>query len=388
MRYRNVIVAFFLLALFGCKEEFYVNPNAKDLLPPHVGPGPGTDPVTQNPKREVPYLVTESFTGNNQQKLDLLMVIDNSGSMTEEIQSVKEQLGAFTERLQSRRAVDYQMAYTTTNFVLQTRPGNEKLQASTQSSTNGRRVVMSATDSDPVGIARDIIQSIPVHRDWSPVYYSGWEMGILAAKDTIETTGSVFMRDRTDLAVITVSDEDDHSDIRCLNPNDSDCRANAGMDYVCSPDGGTCPYMDLGQAKSFFQGLGRSVLYRPLVGLPTASCTTVFSVGNRYIGLAQLLGFEAMNVCTDTNPTALGLNLLSIADSISARGICFPLTQKATGNAIEVSISTGLAVPQIVPEGPDGYRFDAATNAICFPGSVIFDGSSSVVVSYQSLRLE
>ncbi len=149
---------------------------------------------------------------------------------------------------------------------------------------------------------------------------------------------------------------------------------------------GSCPYLGLEIAKNYFKGLGRSVLYNALVGLPNPVCSTVHTKGNRYISLATLMGFTAGNICTavpaGATESPLESNLLAIADSISRRGICFNLTQKATGQEIVVKLDGSAMSP-----GASTYQFDSSTNAICFSQAVVLNGAR-VDVSYQSLRLE
>lgn len=386
MKFVTAFAVFLLLFLFtGCEETFYANPTPKDLGK-QTGTGPGDDDNGTGEQDEyhlVPYTHTESFTGSNLQKLDVLMVVDNSGSMSEEIAAVRNQLGNFVARLQARQVVDYQIAITTTNYIAQNIAGGSRLYASTQSGTAGKRVAKSASDANAVQIGRDILTSLPFNSSWS-----GAEMGILAAMDTIHISGSDFMREKTDLAIITLSDEDDHSDPACSDVESASCKAYARLDVTCPLGDGNCPYLSLNTAKSYFQGLGRSVLYKILVGLPNPVCSTVFTLGTRYINLASLLGFTAGNVCTSvpsgSTLSPLEENLLGIADSISRRGVCFNLTAKATGEDILVSIySGGSSSP--VPEGTNGYLYDTATNAICFSSATILN-NTRIDVSYESLK--
>lgn len=401
MKHHVLVISFLsLFFIVSCgAESFRSGAGGGGGLDPHSGNGNGdgdsnSDPDDpNNPNRAlVPYTYSESFTGNNQQQLDLLFVVDNSGSMTEEINAVKAQLGNFVNKLQSRRMVDYQVAVTTTNFIAQTRASSdassmEKLQKSgVAGPTQGKVVAKSATDSDPVQIARDILSSIPFNNTWS-----GYEMGISGALDVINSVGSTFMRDRVDLAVITLSDEDDHSDPTCkTDVNGAQCVNYARKDLTCPLADGSCPYLDLNAAKTAFQSLNRSVIYKPLVGLASPACSTVATVGKRYTQLASLLGFSSLNICAATSASQpvspLEQNLINIAESISARGICFPMTVKATGQEIVVNIVQGGTSTQLQPDPSNGYQYDSATNAICFPGSIVIDSSVRIDVSYQSLH--
>lgn len=391
--YMMYISIFMILFLSSCASDT-LRSLAKANPTPDTQQGDGNPLGSEGGDKTVPlvpYTYTESFTGNNQQQLDILMVIDNSGSMTEEIAAVTNQLGNFVSRLQTRRAVDYQVAVTTTNFIAQTRPASDaahadKLQASKVAATLNQQIVKSATDANPVQAARDILSSIPFNPTWA-----GYEMGIYSAVDVIQSVGSQFMRPKTDLAIITLSDEDDHSDPFCRDDvNGTHCTNYARKDIVCPLADGSCPYYDVNVAKQVFQGLNRSVLYKPLVGLPTPRCSTVATIGNRYIQLANLLGSAALDVCAavPANQTVSPLeqNLLGIADSISARGICFPMTVKATGKEILVAVVTNGNSQPMALDPINGYTFDDSTNAICFPGSVVIDSMTRIDVSYQSLH--
>ena len=172
---------------------------------------------------------TETFDQAAASKIDLLWVIDNSGSMADKQQKVAASLARFIDVF-ARGAIDYRIAVTTTD-VFATRPGSH-------GTFFGTPPLIRPTDDDPLA---EFQQNIKVG-----TLGSGDEQGLAAAKLALDQVASAnapilaaraacvsacgtsgtptpcvktcqvqhepdFLRPEAYLYVICVSDEDDHS---------------------------------------------------------------------------------------------------------------------------------------------------------------------------------
>ena len=128
---------------------------------------------------------------------DFLWVMDNSGSMAPHRQFVKDNIQTFLNILNSRKAVDFQMAVTTTDMFTDAGrliPG-----------TGGVEVVKSATSADPSAEFASIIDGVTDNP-----FTSFWEQGLEGAYQAILNHKSDFSRTGVPLIIILVTDEDDY----------------------------------------------------------------------------------------------------------------------------------------------------------------------------------
>ena len=127
-----------------------------------LGPGCGGDKLNHLP---APGTHTEVFDQNAASKIDLLWVVDNSGSMADKQAKLAASFQRFIDAF-ARGAIDYRIAVTTTD-VLGTAPG-------TAGTFYGTPTVISPTDDDPLA---EFQQNIKVGTGGS-----GNEEGLAAAK--------------------------------------------------------------------------------------------------------------------------------------------------------------------------------------------------------------
>ncbi|MBY0369113.1 hypothetical protein K2X33_00405 [bacterium] len=283
-------------------------------------------------------------------KFDFLWVLDNSGSMSVRREFVKDNMQGFLNILNSRKAVDFQMAVTTTDMFSNS--------GALIQSTGGLSVVKSATSSDPVADFASIVDAVAD----SPTSF--WEQGLESAYQAISQHYSEFSRPGVPLIIIVVTDEDDYS-----------CADHCwGVEPENNPDD---VEFDVSRYITYFSGIKaaeNSTTYLfPIVGLPTSSCT-VSSLGERYeevqVGLGGLS--RSGSICNGE----LRSSYETIAQIITDRGMVFPLSGTASGNGIIVSVDGSL-----IPFSPENYEYDAQQNAIVFTG-VIPRSGAVIEVSY------
>ncbi|GAB4298872.1 MAG: hypothetical protein Kow0090_14330 [Myxococcota bacterium] len=155
--------------------------------------------------------VTDYFTQANDVKTDVLWVIDNSGSMSEEQTAIKNNLNAFFARMASLN-VDYQFGVTTTEI-------NEANESGSKPGTvpghlfaaPGYPKIIKPTTPDPINAAS---ANVDVGTCCSDEQEAGLQAAYLALSEPIisdPNANAGFLRKDSRIAVIIVSDEEDQS---------------------------------------------------------------------------------------------------------------------------------------------------------------------------------
>jgi hypothetical protein len=167
---------------------------------------------------------TKTFQQQVSEAVDILFVIDNSLSLVEEVEKVRDGMTAFVDALVDSNA-DFQLGVVTMNVRSQINTGlsgddqSGLLQiAPTVISTDPDTQPYFTSDADPDDVVADLqatldfIETDPSKTD--DVLGKGCEAGLEAARLAID--GSInqnpgFVRENTNLAIIFISDEDDTS---------------------------------------------------------------------------------------------------------------------------------------------------------------------------------
>ena len=254
---------------------------------------------------------TDHFAQQGQAKVDVLFVIDNSGSMMEEQASLSQNFAAFLSGAQ-QQAVDYHIAVTTTG-IEPSPSGWSRCPGGVDGGEAGR--LFPADGSSPRIITRSTPNAAHVFATDVTVGICHWdEQGLEAAyralsqplvnsaddpATTLPNDGNLgFLRPDALLAVVFVSDEDDSSP----------------------------------QTVEFYETFLRAVkannptllVVSAIVGPPNIStCPTASSSGLRYIQLAQHTGGLVESICTQD--WAASLENISVGVFSPRRR--FPLSQ-------------------------------------------------------------
>lgn len=329
---RPLFASALLLILPACFEQ-----------PPEIR---STGAMPSEPAPESGSLFVDTFTAGYAQQIDMLFVVDNSGSMGEEIETLRTSFRGFLDVLMQRRTVDFQMAVVNTDA--------ENDEGRLIRSRNGINVVKNTSASmDPVvemssilgKVADDVVSGRRV-----------WETGLMASEFAIADHGRAFSRQGVPLAIIYLSDEDDQS-----------CRLDP---FKCSEE----------HYVNYFKSLRRPVLLFPIVGLDTNRCAevyqnNVFQGGYRYKNVQEKLGTGASHsICLSD----VAESFLSVARQISDRGVCYALEHEAMDKPSEVKVE-GVEWPE---HDSNGWKYDSGTNSVCFGGSFIPEQGSQIHVSY------
>jgi hypothetical protein len=193
----------------------------------------------------------EQFNQGEFGKLDLLLVVDNSGSMEEEQQNLSTKLESLLSRVDKS---DWQIAVTTTDSADGCRQGLIR-KSDTNAKSEFSRLVNQGTNGD--GVERGISQAV-----------RGLSSNCLFT--------SKWLRDDSAVAVLFISDEDN-------------CSIDSNGSYGCQGEAGL-QSTHLGDYLKSIRTLGTDARVYGLIWHPTqtqAQCTTGTSKGNAYAQLIE-----------------------------------------------------------------------------------------------------
>lgn len=310
------------------------DPDEEEVIVPTAGVGDST------------ALYEEGFTQEHYESVDVLWVVDNSGSMSEEQNQVQVNFASFIAEFVDL-GLDYHLAVVTTDM-------NDPAQS-------GRFVgpVITPASADPVGefLAMTNLGSKG----------SGEERGMDAVQAALtapllSSTNVGFLRDSAALAVIVLSDENDYSNIadasflswfEGMKPDPELVTFNA---IVGDPSDGTL--WDLGGCSDW---AGTDLLQA--------------EGGDRYVAMADLTGGIWKSICyEDYNETLAHISLTS-AGMVTT----WPLSQTPTSyGLIEVYIDGVQWYYSLL----DGWTYDATDNSITFHGDAIPAAGAYVLLTY------
>ncbi|MBI5498248.1 MAG: choice-of-anchor D domain-containing protein [Deltaproteobacteria bacterium] len=273
---------------------------------------------------------TEEFVAAATTSMDVLFVVDNSGSMQDNQENLSANMSRFIQVADFRTVVDYQLGLTTTDVS----PDGE------QGALVGAPAIITRASGDPVGAF--------TQRALVGVYGSGDEQGLEAARLALSPPLVVghnrgFLRDRAGLAIIVVSDEEDGSPLP------------------------VSAYVD------FFTGLkaasGAPVIINAITGQATGCDTGYPAV--RYEAAVQATGGVSASICDPDWAT----KLRQVGEAALLSSNRFRLAGQPNAGTVTVTVN-GTPVRA-------GWRYDPASNTVIFEAAAQPSPGARVVVSYQ-----
>ena len=254
--------------------------------------------------------------------LDVLWVVDDSGSMNRFQTNLSSNIGLFVSTFMATGA-DYHMSViTTSNFYASP--------------------VITSTDSDPAGtLAADVMVGVTG---------SGMEKGIQMAERALSTAssagpGSDFFRDDATLVVVFVSDEPDWS------------------------DGGWASYL------AFFDAVkptGQFIPYGVIGDYPSGCTGTPYGgaqFGAGYWDMIDYYGGDWYSICA----TDWGVQLQNLANAMSVRR-SYELDEKdPIVDTIEVSVNGQIT---------EDWEYDEASNSVIFADGSIPEEGQTIDIDY------
>ncbi len=304
-------------------------------------------------------LQTDRFAQESKDKVDILFVVDNSGSMMEEQTSLGQNFAAFMAAAQQSN-VDWRIAVTTTG--IQASPGGWAVcPGGAEGGEAGRFFPVDGSSPRILTPQTANVAQVFAHNVKVGVCHwdeQGLEAAYRALSQPLASSASApgtpftadgnagFLREDAKLAIIIISDEEDFSPqpvsfyetfFKALKNNDPNMLSISAI--VTPANIGTCP--------------------------------TGVSSGNRYIQLAGSTNGVVDSICTQN--WAASLN--QIGDNIYGPAKRFPLSQQP-GDPTGVSVVVN-GQPALF-----GWQYDALTNTVVFDDNSVPPNGSSVEITY------
>jgi hypothetical protein len=313
---------------------------------------------------------TKSFNQNvtyQPRKIDILWIVDNSGSMSSSQSQLAQSFPSFINRMQALN-FDFRMAVTTSDAWAGQFNGNTSLfrvRDGAGSNHSGVFVMNPGTPNLSSVFNTNVTQGIQGNGD---------ERAFQSMQNVLSYAGnSDFRRPGSHLAIIVVSDEDDFSATTASYQN------NNYNSTSIIPVSNYISFMNnLAGANDLVNGV-HNWSFNTVAILDNACKTelnTTFSgriIGQRYIQLSDASGGAKTSLCDD-----FGANLQLIQDTILSASSVFQLDRQPIPSTIRVTVNG-----QSVVESPtNGWSYNATSNQIAFHGSAIPDAGASVVISF------
>lgn len=279
----------------------------------------------------------EVFTQETYDKVDILWVVDNSGSMEDTVNLLRQNFSSFIQEF-TALGLDYHMAAVTTDMV------------NPQHSGRIRGSVITA-EMDASQAAMEFLASVDVGASGSSDEQGLAAVQAALSEPLLSNENAGFLRDDAALAVIVVSDENDSSP------------ANAS------------------QFTSWFRTLKTDpdrVRMHGFIGLEVTfdffGCT-VDSVAQKYKDVADATLGQTQHICLEDWSTAMTMMSLASAGLEST----FSLSAIPSNLADLYVYVDGVEAPYGIITG---WTYDADLNAIVFHGTSVPLAGQTVTVSY------
>lgn len=326
-------------------------------------------------------------------KIDILWVIDNSGSMESSQKNLIENFNSFIQKFQSLN-YDFHMAITTTDAYLDALDTGGSYKNIYCPAFNKKCSILrdgpgkDATSSKHSGISvldRSISNLTSVFNLNAQQGIQGYgdERAFLSLKTTLQNPlNSGFLRPDAFLAIIIVSDEDDfsHSALTPLLetlPNNgylTDSRIHKVSDYVS--------YLDT--LTNSTPGL-RNYAVNTISILDEACKTQLLTgfagrkIGKRYMEIADQTGGAKASLCDD-----FGGSLQLISDMVLTLSSSFKLDREPDPATIKVIVDGNT----ILNDSSNGWTYDASNLTINFHGKSIPSADSQISIAFDPVKVK
>jgi hypothetical protein len=317
-----------------------------ELVPPHVDRSVTDRVVLIDPP--LADAVQTDVLKQSDGVVDILWVVDDSGSMADERARLALNFSTFVQQLVTM-SVDFQMGVTPIVFT-----GGGVLR--------GTPSIIDTKTPDP--------QAVFTANTTFPASRSRWAQGLRMAQDALTSPNTDpggpnagFVRPKAALAVIVVTNDEDHS----FGTPQYYTRLFTGLKgkgnenlFTFSVIGGTLPN---GCTPAGDQGL-YGALAKPVF---------------RYAEVAAKTGGVIGSICD----ASFEQTLLNIAQAINTLKRVFALTLVPIANSISVTVTTSSGAVVSVPNDPvAGFQYRADTNSVVFLGTYVPPPGSTVRITY------
>ncbi len=314
-----------LLALAACSEFNIIPPPDFDIVPHELIP---------------PSVVrSETFTQTTAPKVDVLFVVDNSSSMTEEATKLSVNFPKFLDYF-LYSGLDWHVGVVSTNMEA---PGHSgQLLAA-----NGYSFI----DTETVEPDAVFAAMVPYYPGVS--HSESGRAAVYAALEVLVDGVNVgFLRDEAPLHIVIISDENDHS----VSPPKDEF-----IDWLddLRPDPAT---------RSFSAITGLEI------------CANSSEVGQEYIDVSNVIGGVLWSICTDDWAPVMD----ELGENASTLSTEFFLAEIPVIETIEVILTEPGSLPSSMAEGDD-WTYNEVRNSITF-ASLVPSPLATVEILYETRR--
>lgn len=334
------------LFLTSCGPVQFTSPAAKDPVPPNV-----TEDTTQDPKTTLRDVTYSSTLAPEDNKLDVILIIDDSNSMLPDNQKLAAKLSTFVTKLQNSN-IDWQMCATVTRALpitsTQTAWGASVYWQNSATPSSSLGMVLKKTSGNLANIFGHTINYI--NAGWAN---SDDERGIKAAwhhaynGDYHYQPNNGCYREDSAIAYILISDEDERS-----IAGDSSQQYYSGENKPLEEE--DKPAVLVSYIKEIFGANRRFTVNSIIVKPGDASCKTDQDAGGakshygfKYAELSGLTGGGVASICAADYTDSLNLFFDRIQDSLSS----VPLECSPYNGNITVTITPTIGPVQSRIEG-------------------------------------
>ncbi len=306
-------------------------------------------------------------------KIDILWVIDNSGSMETSQQNVADNFQSFIEQFQTK-GFDFNIAVTTSEAYLdyfQSEIDYSRFRDGTDFTEHtGVTIINKDTPDLSDTFITNILQGISGNGD-ERVFQS-----MRAALENQDNLDEGFPREDSFLAVIIVSDEDDfsHDGSNFLGGQYSNPDLHSHLDYVSFLDGITN------------SSPGRQNYSVNAIGIWDEDCRLELTdlwpgrkIGYRMGDLVDATEGVKGSLCDDFAGT-----LEAISASIITLTTQFYMSRVPVESTIEIIVD-GVEVPK---SSENGWSYDEIKNAIIFSGDYIPAAGAEIIVKFDPVTIK
>lgn len=324
------------------------------------------------------YQNSENVT---QRKIDILWVIDNSGSMAPFQLSLAQNFQEFLQAFVQKN-YDFHLAVTTTDaYLAGSQFRNDRSLSLLKDGNSGVPTgfpVMDPSTPDLLGVF--------VNNALQGTQGSGDERAFSSIAETLENpANNSFLREGSFLAVIILSDEDDFSNPYRPERTTSNAASNPDQDYSAPGLESVNSYISYLDRKTNSTGLQNRNYNVSVIGVTDQACllqhqaqTAGTILGKRMMELAEKTGGISGSICSSTYSTVLQ----SIQKRIIELSTEFPLNRKPKLGTIRVYVNGTL----LSQDSENGWTYNPNSNSILFHGNGIPPQAAAVSVVFDPIE--
>lgn len=309
-----------------------------------------------------------------QKKIDILWVIDNSGSMLTSQTNLANNFRSFISRFQNNKS-DFRMAVTTTDSYWGRYTSNNnlsRLKDGVGSNHSGVFIIDANTANLDQTFITNVMQGTAGNGD---------ERAFSSFEETLKNPLNVdFHRPEAFLSIIIVSDEDDFSH----NDFASGSRSYYFTENYNDTKMYSIPYF-IDSLNTITQSTVDKKNYSiNAISIFDQTCLSTLANGSRKIARRYQELVTATNGITASLCSDFGTSLDSISQSIIELSSVFTLDRKP----IEATLQVLLDSTVILKSETNGWTYDALTNSITLHGNAIPQSGESIIINFDPAEVK